>query len=168
MSLFLGCGDLAEPQASTAVCLLEACQQAGVVGCFAGPSSNVARQSLVRCANTSSAVKQVTSGHVCFGLPFKTNYDGHRKRSYACDATTVATFAPFLAIRIGSWSPSSKVIPPSCSPRTFCDCCPRNSFARSMRRTGGRISNDGWGESRPEVQMVWIRFAVWVDLRDGS
>ena len=90
------------------------------------------------------------------------------KRSYACDATTVATFAPFLAIRIGSWSPSSKVIPPSCSPRTFCDCCPRNSFARSMRRTGGRISNDGWGESRPEVQMVWIRFAVWVDLRDGS
>ena len=48
----------AEPQASTAVCLLEACQQAGAVGCFAGLSTNVACQSLVRCVHKSSAAEQ--------------------------------------------------------------------------------------------------------------
>ena len=63
--------DKAEPQSSTAVCFLKAFQQAGVTGCFAGLSSNVAFLSLVRCANRSFSVKQLPLDICASGSPFK-------------------------------------------------------------------------------------------------
>ena len=50
---------LAKPHVSTVAHLLEACQQAGVSGCFAGLSNNMTCQALVKCANRNSAIKQL-------------------------------------------------------------------------------------------------------------
>ena len=73
--------DKAEPQSPTPVCFLKACQQAGVTGCFAGLSSNVAYLSLVRCGNRSFSVKQLPLDMCASGLPFN-NYTGRRQRPY--------------------------------------------------------------------------------------
>ena len=50
MTLLFATG-FAKPHESTAGCLLEACQQAGDIGCFAGLSDNLTCQALVKCAH---------------------------------------------------------------------------------------------------------------------
>ena len=76
---------LAKPHVSTAAHLLEACQQAGVIGCFAGLSNNMTCQALVKCANRKFCHQTVTAGHVSVWLALQeTNHTGHRQRPYFC------------------------------------------------------------------------------------
>ena len=56
---------------STVSCLLEACQQANVVGFYAELHSDTARRSFVHCDSKNLALQQVPVDLCAFGFPFK-------------------------------------------------------------------------------------------------
>ena len=81
---------------STVSCLLEACQQANVVGLYAELHSDTARRSFVHCASKSLAFRQVPVDLCAFGFPL-------RKRLTLFSARRCDNFvpsAPFLGNRI--------------------------------------------------------------------